>query len=448
MDSSNNLVTGKLYPTLIKFTIPFLLSSLLQSLYGTVDLLVIGNFSSSADVSAVSTGSQVMTLVTFFMLGLTTGATILIGQFLGAKDEKSVSRVIGNSILVFGVLAIVCMLLMIFIHPAVLTWLNTPEEAMARARVYTIICCLGIPLIIGYNTVCAILRGMGDSKSPLAFVAIACVVNIAGDLILVAGFHMDVAGAAIATIAAQAISVLMSLIIMVKRGLPFAITKQDFCFSGEVRTFVLAGAPLSLQEFLTSISFLALCAFINRLGLDASSGYGVAQKIQSFILLLPSSLMQSMTPIVAQNVGAGREDRARSAMKWGMAFGASIGVFVAIAVFFKGDILSMLFSDDAAVIARSFEYLRGFALEAVVTSVLFTFMGYFNGHAKTLFVMAQGLAQSFLVRLPISYVMSIQPDASLTAIGFAAPAATVFGIVICFIYYKRMKRELIYRNLL
>jgi Na+-driven multidrug efflux pump len=229
---------------------------------------------------------------------------------------------------------------------------------------------------------------------------------------------------------------------MVRRGLPFTITKKDFRFSGEVKNFVIAGAPLALQEFLTNFSFLALCAFINRLGLDASSGYGVAQKIQSFVLLIPCSLMQSMTPIVAQNVGAMKEDRARSAMKWGMAFGASIGVFVGLVVFFKGDAVSTLFSDDGAVIARSFEYLRGFAAEAVVTSVLFSFMGYFNGHARTVFVMAQGLAQSFLVRLPVSYFMSIQPDASLTAIGLAAPAATIFGIAVCWIYYRRMNREL------
>ena len=447
MNDKQNFTTGSIPKKMIGFMIPVLGALILQSMYSAVDLLIVGKFGSTAGISGVSTGSGIMNMVTFTLAAMTTAVTAMIGRYLGEGRPDKLGILIGGAICFFFVAAIVLsMALVAFARPLALL-MQAPAEALDLTVLYIRICGSGFVFVVFYNFISSIFRGFGDSRMPLVIVAIACVVNIVGDLILVAGFHMDVAGAAIATIAAQAISVLMSLVIMVKRGLPFAITKQDFRFSGEVRTFVIAGAPLSLQEFLTSISFLALCAFINRLGLDASSGYGVAQKIQSFILLLPSSLMQSMTPIVAQNVGAGREDRAGSAMKWGMAFGASIGVFVAIAVFFKGDLLSMLFSDDAAVITRSFEYLRGFALEAVVTSVLFTFMGYFNGHAKTLFVMAQGLAQSFLIRLPISYVMSIQPEASLTAIGLAAPAATVFGIVICFIYYKRMKRDMIYRNL-
>jgi len=448
MNDKQNFTTGSIPKKMISFMIPVLGALILQSMYSAVDLLIVGKFGSTAGISGVSTGSGILNMVTFTLAAMTTAVTAMIGRYLGEGRPEKLGKLIGSAVCFFAAAAaVLTVILVIFARPLALL-MRSPAEALDQTVLYIQICGGGFVFVVFYNFISSIFRGLGDSRMPLVIVAIACVVNIVGDLIFVAGLHMDVAGAAIATIAAQAISVLLSLVIMVKRGLPFAISKQDFRFSGEVRAFVVAGAPLSLQEFLTSISFLALCAFINRLGLDASSGYGVAQKIQSFILLLPSSLMQSMTPIVAQNVGAGREDRARSAMKWGMGFGAFIGVFVAIAVFFKGDLLSMLFSDDAAVIARSFEYLRGFALEAVVTSVLFTFMGYFNGHAKTLFVMAQGLAQSFLVRLPVSYVMSIQPEASLTAIGLAAPAATIFGIVICFAYYQKMKRELVYQSLL
>lgn len=222
----------------------------------------------------------------------------------------------------------------------------------------------------------------------------------------------------------------------------FQFGLKDIRFTSEIKGIVRLGGPLALQEFLTNLSFLALCAFINRLGLDASNGYGIAQKIQSFILLIPGSLMQCMASFVAQNVGAGKEDRARKGMLYGMAIGASIGVVIAALVFFKGDLLASIFSDNEQDIARAFEYLRGFALESVVTSALFSFMGYFNGHGRSMFVMLQGLAQSFLIRLPMSYIMSIQPNASLTGIGLAAPTATIFGIILCLIYYRKMQKQM------
>jgi Na+-driven multidrug efflux pump len=280
---------------------------------------------------------------------------------------------------------------------------------------------------------------------PLVFVGIACIANIIGDLVLVAIFHMNVAGAAIATIGAQAISVILSVFIIRRRKLPFKMTLKDIRFSSEIKEFVYIGAPLALQDFLTNLSFLAICAFINRLGLDASSGYGVAQKIQSFVMLIPSAIMQSMASFVAQNVGARKEKRAKNAMKFGMLFGGGIGVVVAYVVFFHGDLVAKLFTNDAAVVTRAFEFLRGFAIESVVTCILFSFMGYFNGHSQSLFVMAQGLAQTFLIRLPMSYVMSIQKDATLFGVGLAAPTATVFGITLCLIYYiinsRKMKKN-------
>ena len=258
---------------------------------------------------------------------------------------------------------------------------------------------------------------------------------------LVAVFKMNVAGAAIATVGAQAVSVILSLVIIRKRKLPFTIKRSDFRFSKEIGVFVKIGAPLAFQEVLTNLSFLALCAFINRLGLDASSGYGIAQRVQSFVMLIPAAIMQSMASFVAQNVGAGKLDRAKSAMKCGMAIGSAIGVFIGYAAFFHGDIMAQIFANDSAVIMKAAEYLKGFAPEAVVTSILFSFMGYFNGNSRSMFVMIQGLAQSFIVRLPMSYIMSIQPNASLTNIALAAPTATVFGIILCTVYYINMNRK-------
>ncbi len=218
--------------------------------------------------------------------------------------------------------------------------------------------------------------------------------------------------------------------------------KEYIRFNPEIKRFIRVGTPIAFQEILTQLSFLALCAFINRLGLDASSGYGVANKIVSFVMLVPGALMQSMASFVAQNVGAGQEKRAKKAMVTGMLIGCGIGIFIAAFSFIRGDLPAALFSNDAAVIARAAEYLKGFAPEAFVTSILFSFVGYYNGHSKTLFVMLQGIAQTFIVRLPMSYFMSIQPDASLTMIGLAAPCATIFGIIINLIYFARVNGEI------
>ena len=440
--NKQDFTEGSIFGKMIQFMFPILGALILQAMYGAVDMLIVGRFGTNAGISAVSTGSSIMNLVTFVLCALSTGVTILIGRYLGEQEPEKISRLLGNAIAFFFVFAAFFTVVLIALAEPAAKLMQAPAEAVALTVQYIRICGAGFVFVVAYNLISGIFRGLGNSRLPLLFVAIACVVNIVGDLLLVAVLQMDVAGAAIATIAAQAVSVVLSLWIIRRQQLPFVFHKEDIRFGKEIITFVKIGAPLALQECLTNLTFLALCAFVNKLGLDASNGYGIAQKIQSFVLLIPSSIMQCMASFVAQNVGAGKEDRARRGMLYGMAVGAGIGVFIAIVAFFRGDVLASIFSEDAKAIARAAEYLRGFALEAVVTSILFSFMGYFNGHSRSLFVMLQGLAQSFIVRLPLSYIMSIQPDASLTGIALAAPAATTFGIVLCFIYYKRLQKTL------
>lgn len=270
---------------------------------------------------------------------------------------------------------------------------------------------------------------------------VACIVNIAGDLVLVAGFDMDAAGAAIATVLAQAVSVVLAVALLVRKKLPFAITRADFRLNPQCRKFLSIGLPLALQEFLTQLSFLALCAFVNRLGLTASSGYGVASKIVNFAMLIPSALMQSMASFVAQNVGAGNQKRARQSMLTGIGVGLVFGCAVFALVMLKGDVLAGIFSPDAEVVQKGFEYLKGFAPETILTAILFSMLGYFNGNNKTLWVMAQGLIQTLLVRLPFAYVMSIQPNASLTKIGLAAPVSTLVGVLLNVGFYLYLDRK-------
>ena len=322
--------------------------------------------------------------------------------------------------------------------------MQAPTEAVDLTSQYVRICGSGIFFIVAYNLMSAIFRGLGDSKSPLLFVLVACIVNVIGDLFFVAVLHKDAAGAAVATVMAQALSVVFAVILLLKKELPFAIKKSDFRFNPQCKKFLKIGLPLALQECLTQLSFLALCAFVNRLGLEASSGYGVACKIVNFAMLVPSALMQSMASFVSQNVGAGKTKRAKKSMVTGIGVGLAVGCVVFLLVMFKGDVLAGFFSTDAAVIQNGYDYLKGFALETIVTAVLFSMIGYFNGNNKTLWVMAQGLIQTLLVRLPLAYFMSIQPNASLTKIGLAAPISTIVGIILnigFFLYLERANRK-------
>ena len=349
---------------------------------------------------------------------------------IGSGNAKQAGKAVGNAIAFFAIAGIVLTVILVGLARPIARLMQAPEEALQNTVNYIRICGMGIIFIIAYNIISCIMRGLGNSRLPLIFVAIACVANIIGDYVLIAIFHMDESGAAIATVAAQAISVVLSLAILRRQKLPFTLTKDDFIFSGELRRFLRIGFPMAAQELMTQISFLALIAFINNLGLEASGGYGVANKIVSFVMLVPSSLVQSMSSFVAQNIGAGRRDRARKTLYTGMGIGIVMGIITFSLSFFFGREISGIFSSDPRVIARSAEYLRGFAPEAVVTSILFSFSGYFSGQGKTLFVMVQSLAQTLLVRLPVAYAMSIQPDASLAMIGLAAPLATCFGIAI------------------
>lgn len=437
----NDFTQGSIVSKLIGFMVPIFGALVLQAMYGAVDILVVGRFGTTAGISGVSTGSGIVNLLTFTVTGLTMGVTIVMGQYLGEKKPEKVGQVVGGAIWLFFVLSFVIAALMLTLARPLAILMQAPKEALDLTVLYVRICGGGIIFIIAYNVISSIFRGIGDSNMPLVFVAIACVVNIIGDLLFVAVFRWNVAGAALATVMAQAVSVILSILIIRKRELPFEIKKEYIRFNQEVKKFVQVGIPIAFQEILTNISFLALCAFINRLGLEASSGYGVANKIVSFVMLVPGALMQSMASFVAQNVGAGQEKRAKKAMVTGMMIGCSIGIFIAVFSFTRGDLAAGIFSKDAAVIARAAEYLKGFAPEAVVTAILFSFIGYYNGHARTLFVMMQGLAQTFIVRLPMSYFMSAQPDASLTMIGLAAPCATVFGILLNLLYFVKINRE-------
>lgn len=438
---ANNFTTGSIPKKLLKFMAPIFGALTLQAMYGAADMVIVGRFGTTEGLSAVSTGSVIMHAITMIVAGLTMGITVLIGMCIGEGAHSRIRGIIGGAICFFGCLSAVLTVLTVVFAGPIAAIMQAPEESFSLTVQYISICGAGMLFTIAYNVISGIFRGTGNSRLPLIFVSIACVANIALDLLFVAVWHMNVAGAALATVLSQALSVGLSFAVIKNQPSIFSISLKDIRFNAEIKEFCKLGFPITLQSALTNVSFLLICGIINYLGLAASSGYGVAQKIISFVMLLPATLMQSIAAFVAQNVGANLPKRAQKATWFGITAGASVGLLIFVLAFFCGELLARLFTSDEAVIQRAAEYLRGFSPEAVITCVSFGLVGYFNGSGKTIFTMTQGLAQSFLVRIPVTYAMSLRADVTLTHIGLAVPASTVFGILLCVGYYILLEKR-------
>lgn len=435
-EKEHNFTQGPILPALLKFALPVLLALLLQAMYGAVDLQVVGRFGAAADISAVSTGSEIMRTLTMILTGLSMGITVLLGQKLGEGKPEEAGRTVGSGVCLFGVLALAMTAAALAGAPALARLMRAPADAFAGTVTYVRICAGGSVFIVAYNLLGSIFRGLGDSRMPLLTVFIACVLNVLGDLLLVGGCGMGVAGAAIATVLAQAVSVALSLLVIRRRPLPFPMTRADFCFDRAVIGRILRlGTPVALQDLLVSLSFLAIIAIANNMGTVPSAGVGVAEKLCAFVMLVPSAYMQSMSAFVAQNIGANREDRARRALLWGIASSLAAGLVMGWGAFFHGKVLAGLFAQDTAVIAAAADYLRAYAVDCLLTSFLFSFIGYFNGHGRTLFVMAQGLTGALGVRLPLALWMSRRFPGDLFRMGLATPASTVVQILLCLLVF-------------
>lgn len=440
-----SLVDGPVFSSLIRFAVPVLGALILQAAYGAVDLLVVGKFGDASSISAVGTGSTFMQMVTYVIISLAMGATVTIGRHIGEQKPEKAGDAVGTTIILFLVMGIVLTILLELLAENIVTILQVPEASVAKTVSYIRICSGGILVIIGYNVISSILRGIGNANLPLLFVGIACVVNIIGDLLLVGVFHLDVQGAAIATVLAQFVSVVASLFVMCRQSLPFLFSKKQCrIYRHELKLILGVGVPIALQEATVQISFLVINSIVNYMGLMPSAGYGVAQKIVTFILLIPSAVMQSVSAFVAQNMGAGKQDRAKQGFYTAMLVGCSVGILIFLVGFFGGAQVSSLFTNDAEVIAQSADYLRGFSAECILTCVLFSSIGYFNGCGNSIPVMVQGITSAFCIRIPVSILMSRLPNASLMLVGFATPITTAYGILffmICFMWLRRKKKK-------
>ena len=442
MKETQNFTKGNILTSLVRFALPVLAALFLQTMYGAVDMLVVGRFATAADVSAVSTGSWLMQLITSFVVGIAMGTTVLLGRRLGEGKPEEAGKIIGASIVLFAIIGVVITFFMELCAVPVAQIMRTPIEAFDATVLYVRICSAGSVFIVAYNVLGSIFRGIGDSRMPLVTVAIACVFNIAGDFLLVGVFGMATAGAAIATVLAQALSVIISVLIIRRQKLPFTFRRTDIVFDRKRMGSVFRlGLPIAFQDLLVSISFLAITAIVNSLGVIPSAGVGVAEKLCGFIMLVPSAFNQSMSAFVAQNMGAGRMDRAKRALLCGIGMSLVVGVFMAWLSFFHGDLLAGLFARDEAVIAAAADYLKAYAIDCLLVSVMFCMIGYFNGCGKTLFVMLQGIAGAFGVRIPVSLIMSRIKPVSLFKVGLATPCSSVVQIILCVGYFLLLSRR-------
>ncbi len=443
MKQLQNFTQGKILSPLIRFALPVLATLFLQTMYGAVDMMAVGQFATAADVSAVSTGSWLMQLVTSFVVGIAMGTTILLGRQIGEGKPQEAGKIIGASITLFAIIGVTITVIMEAFSVPISKIMQTPAEAFDATIEYLRICSGGSLFIVAYNVLGSIFRGIGNSRMPLMTVSIACVCNIAGDYLLVGVFHMATAGAAVATVAAQAISVLISLLIIRRQQLPFSFHRKDITFDIKRMGHIFRlGFPIAFQDLLVSISFLAITAIVNTLGVIASAGVGIAEKLCGFIMLVPSAFNQPMATFVSHNIGAQRPERVNRALAYGIGTSFGIGILMAYFSYFHGDLLAGIFARDPEVIAAAAEYLKAYAIDCLLVSFLFCMIGYFNGCGKTLFVMIQGIIGAFGIRIPVSLAMSKLVPVSLFQVGLATPCSSLVQILLCAGFYLFLSKRM------
>ena len=438
--NSPDLIQGNIRTVILQFALPFMFASLLQSIYGAVDLFVVGQYADSAAVSAVSIGSQLMQLVTMIINGLAMGGTVEIGSRIGEGNERGVCKAVGNVTVLFALLAVLMTPVMLLSTGSLVSLMQTPAEAVADCCRYMLVCSAGLPFITGYNAVSGIYRGIGDSATPVRFVGIACVINVALDFLLTGFLGMGAIGAAYATTFSQGISFLLALLHMKRGGFRFVLSVGDLRPDAAVMKRILTvGFPLAVQDALVHFSFLAISAIINTLGLIASAAVGVSEKLMGFVFLIPGAFGSAVATAAAQNIGAGKRERASEALKWGILYSVSCGILVCLLCFAVPKTLIGIFSRDPAVIAAGATYIASYSIDCILTGFVFCINGFLNGNGKAMICFAHSMAATFLVRIPATWLLSkISSGTALMPMGFAAPAASLLSIVICAFYLRRM----------
>lgn len=436
----NAITEGNLFKAMIRFSVPYLIACFLQSFYGMADLFIIGQFRDAASVTAVSIGSQLMHMLTVVIVGLAMGTTVSISHAVGARNRNGASRCIGNSAVLFAAFALVLMTVLLCTVNGILNLLATPQEAMLEAADYLRICFAGIPFITAYNLISSMFRGLGDTRRPMIFVAIAGVLNIGLDVLFVGPFGMGAGGAALATIISQAVSVVIALFAMGHLKLDVSVSKSSFRPDGQVMHKLLSiGAPIAFQDGLIQVSFLVITMIANSRGVAVAAAVGIVEKIISFLFLVPSAMLSTVSALAAQNAGAGQHERSRQVLSYGnrMCIVFGLTVFV-LCQFFARPILSLFIHEEPLVILYGTQYLRAYALDCVFAGVHFCFSGFFSAYGKSAYSFIHNIISIVAIRIPGAYLASkLFPD-NLYPMGLAAPLGSLLSVIICLFLYRKM----------
>ncbi len=436
-----NLTTGSVFKNIVIFSLPYFLSYFLQTLYGLADLFIIGQYEGVASTTAVSIGSQVMHMLTVMIVGLAMGTTVSIGRAVGAGDKKRVSACVGNTVTLFMLVSLAMTAVLILLVRPIVSVMSTPEEAVEGTVSYLVICFAGIPLITAYNIISSIFRGMGDSKSPMYFIAVACAANIALDYLFMGAMSLGPAGAALGTTLAQAVSVLTALI-AIRRHSSISLSKSDLRPQSGVMSQILSiGVPVALQDGLIQIAFILITVIANRRGLTDAAAVGIVEKFISFVFLVPSSMLSTVSALGAQNLGAGKPERARQTLWYSIAIAAGFGVLVSVLIQFIAEPVVGLFTHDEAVITAGGPYLRGYIFDCLFAGVHFCFSGYFCACGRSMISFIHNISGVTLVRVPGAYFMSKMFPATLLPMGLATAAGSVLQVFICIAAYRIIRRR-------
>jgi len=427
----NDLTTGSVFRNVVSFSLPYLLSYFLQTLYGMADLFIIGQFEGVASTTAVSIGSQVMHMLTVMLVGLAMGATVSIAQAAGGGDKKRTASAIGNTVTLFMLLSLALTALLLALRGGIVSIMSTPEEAVQGTLAYLTVCFIGIPFITAYNIIASIFRGLGDSKNPMYFIAVACVVNIALDYYFMGTLHLGPAGAALGTTLSQAVSVLVSLAVILKRRL-ISVRRADFRPQRAVMGKLLQiGMPVALQDGFIQVSFVIITIIANRRGLTDAAAVGIVEKIIGFLFLIPSSMLSTVSALGAQNIGAQKPERARKTLLYAIFIAAGFGGTVAVIMQFLSGGAVSLFTDSAVVTRLGGEYLRGYAWDCLFAGIHFAFSGYFCACGKSGISFMHNMIAILLVRIPGAYFMSSMFPGTLYPMGLATAAGSLLSAIIC-----------------
>lgn len=435
-----DLTKGSIFHNVIYFAIPYLISCFLQTFYGLADLFITGQFNGAATVTAVSVGSQIMHMITVIIVGLAMGTTVTVGMCIGEKNREKASDYIGNSIIIFSVMSIILTILTIVFSGKILILLSTPAQAIAETEKYIIVCFAGIPFITGYNVISSIFRGMGDTKSPLIFVGIAGILNIIGDYILIGALNMGALGAAVATVSSQACSVIIAVVILLKRGNLVHITMDSLKLKKEyVKKILIIGTPISFQDGLIQVSFLVITAIANSRGVDVAAAVGIVEKIISFLFLVPSAMLSTVSAIAAQNAGAGSHERAKSTLYYGIRICIVYGIITIIVCEpLASVIVSIFVKNEPKVVILGAQYLRTYVFDCLFAGMHFCFSGYFSAYGKSIYSFIHNIFSIVLMRIPGAYLASVFFPATLYAMGIAAPAGSLLSVIICMYLYLKI----------